>query len=119
MAELKYKPKQPKAVETEELFFRSIAEALANENSDVTWGKMMSSPGIRYKDKFFAFYYNKGVVFRFGREFKPETVGINNYTLLAPFKTKPPLVDWFCISAGDQGRWEELARIALQRMVEK
>ncbi len=108
-----------KTVESEETFFRGIAEAIANEHTDVTWGKMMSSPGIKYKDKFFAFYDNKTIVVRFGREFKPETIGISDYTLLAPFKTKLPLLDWFRISASDQDRWQEAAKIALQRMAVK
>jgi hypothetical protein len=107
---------QGKIMDSEEVAFRSIAEAMTNEHSDVTWGKMMSSPGIRYKDKFFAFYYDKMVVFRFGRDFKPESLGISNYSLLAPFKTKRPLVDWFCVTAADQERWGELAKIALERM---
>lgn len=107
-----------KVAESEEIYFRNVAEALASEDSHVTWGKMMSSPGIRYKDKFFAFYYDKTLVLRFGREFKPENVGITNYTMLAPFKTKPPLLDWFRISATDQDRWEELARIAKEIMAQ-
>jgi hypothetical protein len=105
-----------KVIESEEVHFRSIAESLANGHSDVTWGKMMSSPGIRYKEKFFAFYYDKTIVFRFGREFKLEEIGITNYSLLSPFKSKPPLVDWFRITVADQERWGELAEIALQRM---
>jgi hypothetical protein len=80
---------------------------------------MMSSPGIRYQDKFFAFYYKKSIVLRLGRDFKPESVGITNYSLLSPFKTKPPLVDWFCITVADQERWEELAKIALNIMAGK
>ena len=112
------KKNEPKAIEPEEMHFRAIAETLTAEQSAVTWGKMMSSPGIKYGDKFFAFYYNKGVVFRFGRDFAPESVGINNYTHLSPFKTKPPLRDWFCITADDQDRWAELANIAMQRMAE-
>lgn len=111
------KPKPAgKAVDKEALFFIGLAETLATEHEDVAWGKMMSSPGIKYKDKFFAFYYDKTAVFRFGRDFQPESVGIHEYTLLAPFKTKPPLRDWFRIPATVQDRWEELAMIAYQRM---
>lgn len=106
----------PKAIEPEEMHFRAVADALAHKHPEITWGKMMSSPGIRYGDKFFAFYYKQGVVFRFGRDFAPESVGVTNYTLLSPFKTKPPLRDWFCITADDQDRWGELAHIAMQKM---
>ena len=106
----------PKIIEPEEMHFRAVADALANQHAEVTWGKMMSSPGIRYGDRFFAFYYKQGVVFRFGRDFAPEAVGITNYALLSPFKTKPPLRDWFCITAADQDKWAELAEIAMHKM---
>jgi hypothetical protein len=104
------------AVDPEEMHFRTVADALANHYENVTWGKMMSSPGVRFGDKFFAFYYQKSMVCRFGRDFKPESIGISNYSLLSPFKTKPPLHDWFCITVADQERWVELATLALHKM---
>jgi hypothetical protein len=111
--------KQAKTPEAEEIFFQSIAESLTQKLPDVSWGKMMSSPGIKYKDKLFAFYYDKTMVLRLGRAFKLESVGITDYSLLAPFKTKPPLLDWFRITTADQARWEELATIAYQIMAGK
>jgi hypothetical protein len=96
--------------------FQKIAEKLAAENKHVTIGKMMSSPGIRYKNKVFAFYYKNKMVFRFGRDFDPKSLGIKNYSLLSPFKTRPPLVDWFEIPASSMKRWEELALLAMKRM---
>jgi len=84
---------QPPVGDDEELFFRSIVEALAKENSGVTFGKMMSSPGIKYRDKVFAFYPKNIMVFKLGRNFKPEVFGIQHYGLLAPFKTRPPMAD--------------------------
>ncbi len=98
----------------EEQRFRSIAALLARENSAVTLGKMMSSPALHYQGKVFAFYYGKKMVFRLGRDFQPELFNIQHYSLLAPFKTKPPMVDWFEIPSADQHRWEELSRYALQ-----
>ncbi len=106
-------------MDKEQQRFQQIAEKLASGNRSVTIGKMMSSPGIRYKNKVFAFYYNKVMVFRLGRDFEPKTHGIRTYSLLSPFKTKPPLVDWFEIPSANMKRWEELARLALQRMREK
>ena len=103
---------------TPEQEFWAIAEKLAAENQAVTTGKMMSSPGIRYKNKVFAFYYHEGMVFRLGRDVDPTTMGIPDYRLLSPFKTKPPLRDWFEIAQTHMQRWEELARFALQRMRE-
>jgi hypothetical protein len=106
-------------MDTPELLFQAIAEKLAAESPSVTPGTMMSSPGIRYNDKVFAFFYKDGMVFRLGRDFDPKTVGIDDYRLLSPFKTKPPLVDWFEIPASQMQQWEALARLALQRMREQ
>jgi hypothetical protein len=102
----------------EEQRFRSIAVLLASENSAITLGKMMSSPALQYQGKVFAFYYGKKMVFRLGRDFQPEVFNIQHYRLLAPFKTKPPMVDWFEIPSIDQHRWEELSRYALQLLLE-
>jgi hypothetical protein len=79
----------------------------------------MSSPGIRYRHKVIAFFYHEAMVFKLGRAFDPETFGLHEYQLLSPFKTKPPLRDWFEVSAIHVDRWEELARLALQRMREE
>jgi len=103
----------------EEQCFRSIAALLARENSAITLGKMMSSLALHYQGKVFAFYYRKKIVFRLGRDFQPETFNIQHYRLLAPFKTKPPMVDWFEIASADQHRWEELSRYALQLLREQ
>ena len=103
-------------MDAEQEYFQTIAEKLAAENKHVTVGKMMSSPGIRYKNKVFAFYYKKKMVFRFGRDFDPKSMGIKTFSLLSPFKTRPPLVDWFEIPASNKKRWEELALVAMQRM---
>ncbi len=102
----------------EEQCFRSIAALLASENSAITLGKMMSSPALHYQGKVFAFYYGKKMVFRLGRDFQPESFNIQHYRVLAPFKTKPPMVDWFEIPSADQHRWEDLSRYALQLLSE-
>jgi hypothetical protein len=103
----------------EEQRFRSIAALLASENSAITLGKMISSPALHYQGKVFAFYSGKKMVFRLGRDFQPELFNIQHYRLLAPFKTKPPMVDWFEIPSDDQHRWEELSRYALQQLREQ
>jgi hypothetical protein len=56
------------------------------------------------------------MVFRLGRGFDPATVGVHEHQLLSPFKTKPPLLDWFEIGPAYRQQWEQLARIALERM---
>ena len=100
---------------SEKLFY-SIGEKLSVGSMDVSMGKMMSSPGIKYKDKVFAFYYKDQMVFRLGRDFDPESIGITNFSLLSPFKTKPPLQDWFEIPFEYEERWEELARTAMKTL---
>jgi hypothetical protein len=96
--------------------FHALAEKLRHENSQVTSGKMMSSPGIQYRGKVFAFYNAGNMIFRLGRDFQPEAYSISQYSLLAPFKTKPPMLDWFQIPHTEQQHWEELARYALEQM---
>jgi hypothetical protein len=103
----------PLGEDKEEQRFRSIAALLTSENSAITLGKMMSEPALHYQGKVFAFYYSKKMVFRLGRDFQPESFDIQHYSLLAPFKTKPPMVDWFEIPFDEQHRWEELSRYAL------
>lgn len=108
----------PSTVE-EEHRFRSIAALLARENNAISVGKMMSSPALQYQGSVFAFYYGKQMVLRLGREFQPESFQIQQYQVLAPFKMKPPMVDWFEIPFAEQNRWENLARAALQRLAEQ
>jgi hypothetical protein len=100
----------------EEDLFRTIGDMFLLENHAVTLGKMMSSPGIQYRGKVFAFYHDTKMIFKLGRDFRPESFGIQQYSLLAPFKTKPPMIDWFVFPPTEKHRWEELARLALQRI---
>src|SRR5260370_4581141 len=93
----------------EEQRLRSIAALLARENSAITVGKMMSSPALHYQGKVFAFYYGKKMVFRLGRDFQPESFNIQHYRVLAPFKTKPPMLYLFDIPSPPPPPPEELS----------
>ena len=95
-----------------------IAENLMKKESNVTLGKMMSSPGIKYKNKVFAFYYNKEMVFKLGKEFDPASFKIEKFSYLSPFKNKPPMMAWFVITLEDEDKWEALAGEALKIMKE-
>ena len=55
-----------------------MAEKLSAEYKNVSTSKMMSSLGIRYRNKFFAFYYNKEMVFRLAKDAEPEKLGVKN-----------------------------------------
>jgi len=100
-------------MEKEEILFNNITEKLSKAHHLVTRGKMMSAPGIRYKNKVFAFYYDGEMIFRLGGDFEPENFGIKKYRLLNPFKNKAPMKNWFQIPFSEKRKWEELARYAL------
>ncbi len=82
---------------------------------DVSLGSMMSAPGIQYKRKKFAFLYQNQMVFLLGRDWKPADASISEWSHLSPFKNKPPLYDWFCITENDADLWLELAELSLER----
>ena len=106
-------------MDKEQALFEKIAEKLSGENNSVAPGKMMSSPGIRYKNKVFAFYAKKEMIFRLGKGFQPEAFKIKSYSLINPFKSKPPLAGWFQISFAEKEKWEKLARLALELMTKE
>src|SRR6266487_2544934 len=99
-------------MDKEELLFHKIASSLSKDHY-VTKGKMMSAPGIKYKNKFFAFYYNKEIIFRLGSGFDPTKHNIKNCRLFNPFKNKAPMKNWFQLPYPENKRWEELAIYAL------
>lgn len=85
------------------------------ERNEVHEGKMMSSRGLQYKGKNFLFNWNENMCFRLGRDFDPGSEGIHHYSLLNPFKTKPPLKDWLVLSS-DFEKWPLLAEVAFEKM---
>ena len=103
-------------MEKEESLYQVIGNKLIKKHDGIVHGKMMSSPGLKYKNKVFAFYYNQEMTFRLGKGFDLNTLGINKYSLLSPFKNKPPLAAWFNIPYEYQHQWEELAEIALNKL---
>ena len=106
-------------MDKEEKLFQKIAEKLSGEMRTIGLGKMMSSPGIKYKGKVFVFYYKKQMVFRLGKDFNPKFFKVKKYSLLNPFKNKPPLAGWFQIPSSEQKKWETLARQALYHMIQE
>jgi hypothetical protein len=103
-------------MDEEEVFFNKIAEKITNEHRSVSRGKMMSSPGIKYKNKVFAFYYKKEMIFKLGEDFNPAQFNIKKFKLLSPFKTKAPLKAWFQIPFSERDKWEKLATMALEKI---
>jgi hypothetical protein len=56
------------------------------------------------------------MVFKLGRDFNLPSIGISKFSILSPFKTKPPLADWFEVPAEYENKWEELARTAMKKL---
>ena len=83
---------------------------------EVSEGTMMSSMGLQYKGKNFAFIWKERMVFRLGRDFDPSSEGIHKFELLNPFVNKPPMKDWFVIDATSSDKWPLLAQIAYQKI---
>ena len=92
--------------------FQEIAKTLMIRDNKVNLGKMMSSPGIQYKGKNFAFIHNDEMTFKLGKKFNAEANGIHEVRYLNPFKTKPPLKAWLVISESQSHLWPELAEFA-------
>ena len=97
-----------------EQIFYSILEKM--KTSDISEGNMMRAPGITYKGKVFAFYYENAMCFKLGKSFDPESEGITNYTHLSPFKNKPAMKAWFIVGDIYKEKWELLAGLALQNI---
>lgn len=77
-------------------------------------GKMMSAPGLKYKDKVFAFLTKDSAMgFRLGEDFDIKKAGLKNPKPLSPFKTKPPLKGWLIVDYEEHAHWEQLTENAL------
>ena len=106
-------------MEKEETLYLIIGDKLIKKYNSVAHGKMMSSPGLKYKNKVFTFYYNQEMTFRLGKGFDLQAFGIDKYSLLSPFKNKPPLAAWFNIPYEFKDQWEKLAELALDKLKEE
>lgn len=93
--------------------FREIAEELSAKFEDVSIGKMMSSPGIKTGKKVFAFYWDKQMVFKLGKDFDHSKLGLKEITFLNPFKNKGPMKAWIVLGEESSEKWPEFALFAL------
>lgn len=101
-------------VDKEEILFNRVLEKLAKKHKNVKPGKMMSAPGIKFKDKVFAFYYDKDMIFRLGKDADPKKLGVKKYHLLNPFKNKAPMKNWFVVPYSEGKNWQKLAEYSLK-----
>lgn len=91
----------------------ALVNKFSASDPEIYLGKMMSSPGLKYRDKVFAFYKNGEMGFRLGPKFDPDKFGLTNAKPLSPFKTKPPLRGWYIIEKNESNLWDTLATMAL------
>ena len=94
--------------------FNAISSRLSSKYPDVTIGKMMSSPGLKFRNKVFAFYHNESMGFRLGPNFDPQKFGLKNFKPLSPFKKKPPLKGWYIIDSSESDTWDLLSEKSLE-----
>jgi hypothetical protein len=94
-------------------FFNEIREQLCLTDPNISSGKMMSSEAITYKGKVFAFFSRKQkMVFKLGKDFDPDSFGIE-ICIFNPFKKRAPLNGWFEVPFTEKERWDPLANKAL------
>lgn len=105
-------------MEQAEKKYQEIADRLCAADPALSQGKMMSSPGLIYKGKNVAFFHHLHgeMVFKLGKDFDPEAFGLNAWSWLSPFKSKPPMKAWFQIPETESMHWEALAKEALLKM---
>ena len=74
----------------EEQYFDEIRDRFFLKFPEIRAGKMMSSKAITYQDKVFAFFSRKKkMVFNLGKDFDPDSIGIEIY-VFNPFKNRAP-----------------------------
>ena len=100
-------------MENPEVQFMALVNKFSALEPDISLGKMMHSPGLKYKDKVFAFCHKNEMGFRLGPKFDPQKFGLKNAKPLSPFKTKPPLKGWYLIESYESSLWETLTEMAL------
>jgi hypothetical protein len=96
-----------------EEIYTSLLVAEFSQMEGVTIGKMMSSPGLKYNNKVFAFYHKETMGFRLGNNFSSQKFGLLSAQPLSPFKTKPPLKGWVIVDASESKFWSTLCSMAL------
>ena len=97
----------------EEQYFNEISERFCLMDSKIKAGKMMSSDAISYNAKVFAFFSRKKkMVFKLGKDFDPNSIGID-ICVFNPFKNRAPLNGWFEVPFTEKEQWEPLAKKAL------
>lgn len=97
-----------------EKHFNALRNKVLKSFPQTHQAKMMSAEGIGIIKKVVAFFYRDAMVFKLGKDFKPDENGISNWEFLNPFKNKPPMKAWFIIPYdGGVNYWEFLLEKAI------
>ena len=102
-------------MEMEEKLFNSIVEKYVDGNK-TTFGKMMSSPALKFENKVFAFFYKDSMTFKLGEKFNPDEYDLTDVELLNPFKNKGPLKGWYVVNYSNSKKWDTLTNKALEEI---
>lgn len=98
----------------EEQYFNALRNQLCQGSPDVQSGKMMSSEGITYRGKVFAFFSRQQkMVFKLGKDFSPYELEID-IQVFNPFRHRAPLNGWFEVPYIHKKHWPSLAERALE-----
>ena len=97
----------------------ALAEALVGKAPGVRRGRMMSSDALTLGGKVFAFHTTTGrfagLGLRLGRDFDVASLKLADWSYLAPFKSRPPPLDWIVVGPAHTDRWPALTRLALEQ----
>lgn len=96
--------------------FDQIVDQILDAHKDCEVGKMMSSPGLQYKKKNFAFLNKETMGFKLGKEFDIDVQGVKEWSYLSPFKTKPPLYAWYVLDQKEMDHWPRLTELAYSKL---
>jgi len=99
-------------MEAKELFKLIVKKECKREHVEL--GKMMSAPGIRYKNKVYAFLWDDKIGFKLGKGFDIEGTSVSKWEYLNPFKNKAPMKAWYIIGIEHADLWEEFTELAYQ-----
>lgn len=100
----------------EEQLFNEIRDRFCLKDTKIESGKMMISEAITYNGKVFAFFsQKKRMVFKLGKDFDPDSFGIE-IRVFNPFKNRAPLNGWFEVPFTEKEQWEPLGKKALAQL---
>ena len=96
-------------------YFADIANDLMDKHEELKLGEMMNNPGLKCKGRNFAVFLveQDKVVFRVGKEFDVDAVGLTTWSHFNPSADKPPMTDWVVVEFADKDKWVGLLEQSL------